>query len=176
MHCTRTHPLTHTLTPARIISVFLSLSLSFSLSLSLCVSLSLSLSLCLCARVRVCVPPSPLRVPIPPSPSLPLLTSLPPSLYLPRTVLSAPYYLNAVNQGSNLNEDWPWYYAIDPTDFPPPASASASAAAAASGAAAASWGQRKQELVTGVEAFMWSEWVDSSNFIPPALAPRRCGG
>jgi len=64
------------------------------------------------------------------------------------TVLSAPYYLNVVNDGSNINEDWSWYYSVEPTDF----EANVTEA-------------QKESRVGGVEACMWSEWVDGANLI-----------
>ena len=83
-----------------------------------------------------------------------------------RTVLSAPYYLNVVNQGSNVNEDWPWYYTLEPTDFPPPpGNTSSRAGATNANASASAWAARKAKLVSGVSACMWSEWVSSSNFL-----------
>ena len=36
------------------------------------------------------------------------------------TVLSSPFYLNVINQGSNFNEDWPFYYSVEPTSFSAP--------------------------------------------------------
>ena len=59
------------------------------------------------------------------------------------SVLSAPFYLNYISYG----EDWPTYYAIEPSNF--------------TGGAAAD----KAGLVGGVEVCMWSEFVDASNFI-----------
>ena len=57
------------------------------------------------------------------------------------SVLSAPFYLNYISYG----EDWPKYYAVEPTAF--------------EGTAA------EKALVGGVEVCMWSEFVDSTNFI-----------
>ena len=34
-----------------------------------------------------------------------------------KTILSSPFYLNAQNYGSNFDEVWPYYYAIEPTAF-----------------------------------------------------------
>jgi hexosaminidase len=59
------------------------------------------------------------------------------------SVLSAPFYLNYISYG----EDWPKYYTIEPSNF--------------TGGAAAD----KKGLVGGVEVCMWSEYVDSTNFI-----------
>jgi len=59
------------------------------------------------------------------------------------SVLSAPFYLNYISYG----EDWPKYYGVEPSNF--------------TGGAEAD----KKGLVGGVEVCMWSEFVDSSNFI-----------
>jgi len=58
------------------------------------------------------------------------------------SVLSAPFYLNYISYG----EDWPKYYNVEPSNF------SGGEAADAAG------------LIGGVEACMWSEYVDASNF------------
>lgn len=60
------------------------------------------------------------------------------------SVLSAPFYLNKISYG----EDWPKYYSVEPSNF-------------TGGDAADQAG-----LVGGVEACMWSEYVDAANFIP----------
>eukprot|EP00035_Acanthoeca_spectabilis_P012649 m.229213 g.229213 ORF g.229213 m.229213 type:complete len:664 (+) comp15677_c0_seq1:33-2024(+) len=72
-----------------------------------------------------------------------------------RTVLSAPFYLNHQNYGSNFVEDWPFLYAIEPTAWN----------------ASTPDGRRltqsdREASVAGVEACMWSEWVDGSNAAP----------
>eukprot|EP00043_Microstomoeca_roanoka_P004994 m.53038 g.53038 ORF g.53038 m.53038 type:complete len:523 (-) comp12750_c0_seq1:250-1818(-) len=59
------------------------------------------------------------------------------------SVLSAPFYLNYISYG----EDWPNYYSVEPTDFDAPQA-------------------DKDRLVGGIEACMWSEFVDATNFIP----------
>jgi len=59
------------------------------------------------------------------------------------SVLSAPFYLNYISYG----EDWPKYYSVEPSNF--------------TGGEAAD----KKGLVGGVEVCMWSEFVDSTNFI-----------
>jgi hypothetical protein len=68
-----------------------------------------------------------------------------------KTVLSSPYYLNVVNDGSNFDEDWPFYYLVEPTAFESKEVLSDTA---------------KEASVAGVEACMWSEWVNSANFAP----------
>lgn len=60
------------------------------------------------------------------------------------TVLSAPFYLNYISYG----EDWNKYYAVEPTDFE------------------CDGGKCDKSLVNGVEQCMWSEFIDSTNFIP----------
>ena len=60
------------------------------------------------------------------------------------TILSAPFYLNKITYG----EDWPTFYGIEPSNF--------------TGGDEAT----KAGLVGGIEACMWSEYVDASNFIP----------
>jgi hexosaminidase len=65
-----------------------------------------------------------------------------------RVVLAAPFYLNLISYGL----DWHTYYNTEPTDFP------GGAAAEANG------------LVSGVEATMWSEYVDATNFISRSWA------
>jgi len=59
------------------------------------------------------------------------------------SVLSAPFYLNYISYG----EDWPKYYAVDPTNF--------------------TGGEKAEEkgLLGGLEVCMWSEFVDATNFI-----------
>ena len=69
------------------------------------------------------------------------------------TVLSSPFYLNVINQGSNFNEDWPFYYTVEPTSFDTPPDAPRQLT-----------DQEKESSIVGVEACMWSEWVDGSNF------------
>ena len=67
------------------------------------------------------------------------------------SVLSAPFYLNYISYG----EDWPTYYAIEPSNFteaPPPPTRRAS---------------------SEVEVCMWSEFVDASNFISRIWRARR---
>eukprot|EP00055_Hartaetosiga_balthica_P016340 m.103075 g.103075 ORF g.103075 m.103075 type:complete len:523 (-) comp9088_c10_seq1:339-1907(-) len=59
------------------------------------------------------------------------------------TVLSAPFYLNYISYG----QDWKNYYSVEPTDFDAPQTL-------------------KDKYVGGVEACMWSEYVDATNFIP----------
>jgi len=59
------------------------------------------------------------------------------------TVLSAPFYLNYISYGA----DWKKYYTIEPANFTGGATAEASG------------------LLSGIEACMWSEYVDSANFI-----------
>lgn len=59
-----------------------------------------------------------------------------------RSVLSAPFYLNYISYG----EDWPTYYSVDPFAF------NATLAA-------------KENLVLGLEACMWSEFVDTTNYL-----------
>ena len=85
-----------------------------------------------------------------------------------RSVLSSPFYMNAGNAGSNFDEAWPWYYSVEPTDFP------------AGGVGSRATGRRpltareREASVAGVEACMWSSWVDGSNlmarFWPSAAA------
>ena len=70
------------------------------------------------------------------------------------TVLSSPYYLNDINQGSNFDEHWPFYYSVEPTDFEAPLDAHKRRLTAA----------EKESSVAGIEACIWSEWVDGSNF------------
>ena len=62
------------------------------------------------------------------------------------TVLSSPYYLNVINQGSNFHEDWPFYYSVEPTSFEAPDGQLLSE-------------EQKETAVTGVEACMCSECV-----------------
>lgn len=69
------------------------------------------------------------------------------------TVLSSPFYLNVINQGSNFNEDWPFYYSVEPTSFDAPDELRREFTE-----------DEKERSVLGVEACMWSEWVDGSNF------------
>eukprot|EP00040_Diaphanoeca_grandis_P018300 m.96192 g.96192 ORF g.96192 m.96192 type:complete len:609 (+) comp26874_c0_seq1:62-1888(+) len=65
------------------------------------------------------------------------------------TVLSSPYYLNAVNSGSNFDEDWPFYYTVEPTAFD------------------STLGDvEKEQSVSGVEACLWTCWVNAANFGP----------
>ena len=59
------------------------------------------------------------------------------------SVLSAPFYLNYISYG----EDWPNYYTVEPSNF--------------TGGSEAD----QKGLVGGVEVCMWSEFVDSANFI-----------
>jgi hexosaminidase len=70
-----------------------------------------------------------------------------------RLQLSSPFYLNVINQGSNFNEDWPFYYTVEPTSFEAP-----------DGSGTQLTERQKETSVVGVEACMWSEWVDGSNF------------
>ena len=65
------------------------------------------------------------------------------------TVLSSPFYLNVINQGSNFNEDWPFYYMVEPTSFSAPDDFGREFSI-----------DEKENSVLGVEACMWSEWVD----------------
>ncbi|EGD79101.1 hypothetical protein PTSG_11831 [Salpingoeca rosetta] len=58
------------------------------------------------------------------------------------SVLSAPFYLNYISYG----QDWVNYYKVEPTDFDAPEA-------------------DKDRLVGGIEACMWSEYVDATNFI-----------
>jgi len=62
------------------------------------------------------------------------------------TVLSAPFYLNYISYGM----DWPKYYNVEPSNF--------------------TGGEKaeKDGLVGGIEACFWSEYIDSSNFMPRA--------
>eukprot|EP00949_MAST-11_sp_MAST-11-sp1_P003060 g3060.t1 len=60
------------------------------------------------------------------------------------SVLSAPFYLNYISYG----EDWPKYYSVEPSDFDGGKEAQAAG------------------LIGGLEACMWSEYVDATNFIP----------
>lgn len=59
------------------------------------------------------------------------------------SVLAAPFYLNYIKYGL----DWKAYYTVEPSNF-------------TGGAQAESSG-----LLSGLEACMWSEYVDASNFI-----------
>eukprot|EP01050_Picozoa_sp_SAG11_P012398 SAG11_NODE_1374_length_5090_cov_8.176718_6_plen_239_part_00 len=68
-----------------------------------------------------------------------------------KTILSSPFYLNAENYGSNFDEVWPYYYTIEPTAF------------SLDGGAALTE-EEKKESVQGVEACLWSSWVNSDNF------------
>ena len=61
-----------------------------------------------------------------------------------KSVLSAPFYLNVISYG----EDWPKYYSVNPANFTGGADAD------------------KKGLIGGLEACMWSEFVDAANFIP----------
>lgn len=61
-----------------------------------------------------------------------------------KSVLSAPFYLNMISYGA----DWKKYYLVEPTDF--------------NGGAAA------EPSIAGLEACMWSEYIDSTNFIARA--------
>ena len=65
-----------------------------------------------------------------------------------RLQLSSPFYLNVINQGSNFNEDWPFYYTVEPTSFEAPDSSGTQLTE-----------QQKETSVVGVEACMWSEYV-----------------
>lgn len=59
-------------------------------------------------------------------------------------ILSAPFYLNYISYG----EDWPKYYQIEPTNFT---------------------GTPEQKArVAGVEACLWAEYIDSTNFMSRA--------
>ena len=69
------------------------------------------------------------------------------------TVLSSPFYLNVINQGSNFNEDWPFYYSVEPTAFDTPPDVDRQLN-----------DDEKEQAVAGIEACMWSEWVDGDNF------------
>ena len=72
-----------------------------------------------------------------------------------KTILSSPFYLNAENYGSNFDEVWPYYYSIEPTAFAlPPSAAPGDALTAA----------QKEASVQGVEACLWSSWVNKDNF------------
>jgi len=68
-----------------------------------------------------------------------------------KTILSSPFYLNAENYGSNFDEVWPYYYAIEPTAF------------SLDGGAALT-DEEKEASVQGVEACLWSSWVNKDNF------------
>ena len=72
-----------------------------------------------------------------------------------KTILSSPFYLNAENYGSNFDEVWPYYYSIEPTAFALPPSAPGGALTAA----------QKEASVQGVEACLWSSWVNKDNFL-----------
>ena len=54
---------------------------------------------------------------------------------------------------SNFNEDWPFYYSVEPTAFEAPDNFGREFT-----------DEEKETSVLGVEACMWSEWVDGSNF------------
>ena len=69
------------------------------------------------------------------------------------SVLSAPFYLNYISYG----EDWPTYYAIEPSNFTGGAAAEAS------------------KTLAGVKACFWSEYIDSTNLISRAW-PRAAAG
>lgn len=79
-----------------------------------------------------------------------------------RSVLSSPFYMNAENAGSNFDEVWPWYYSVEPTDF-----AASQVVVNNSGATDRRLlTEREREAsVAGVEACMWSSWVDGSNLM-----------
>ena len=68
------------------------------------------------------------------------------------STLGSPFYLNAQNYGSNFDEAWPYYYAIEPTAFAP------------SDGGAALTAEEKEASVQGVEACLWSSWVNKDNF------------
>jgi len=58
-----------------------------------------------------------------------------------KAILTAPWYLNYISYG----EDWPTYYAVEPTDFPGT--------------------QAQKDLVIGGSGAMWGEFVDSTNIV-----------
>ena len=67
-----------------------------------------------------------------------------------KTILSSPFYINAQNMGSNFDEAWPYLYAIDPANFTTPPGLGGV--------------EKKEASVQGVEACLWSSWVNKDNF------------
>ena len=79
-----------------------------------------------------------------------------------QTILSSPFYLNAENAGSNFDEVWPYYYAIEPTAFQLPSPLSGGSRADQRRAALTQ--EEKETSVRGVEACLWASWVNKDNF------------
>jgi len=82
-----------------------------------------------------------------------------------RTVLSSPFYLNAQNAGSNFDEAWPFYYAIEPTAFTATDATERSSPTGSNDDDAFLTASEREKSVMGVEACMWTEWTNGSNFV-----------
>jgi hypothetical protein len=94
-------------------------------------------------------------------------------------VLSAPYYLNKVNYGSNYYEAWPVIYRVEPTDFPSARRKRKKRASEQQEGGDArnahdeddnddgggGYDSADDELVKGVEACMWTGYADAGNFL-----------